>query len=348
MAADMSVSDFPKVTVLMPVYNAAPFLAEAMRSILDQTFQDFEFLIIDDGSTDDSAAIIGACTDSRIRLAGNGRNLGLVASLNRGLELARGEYVARMDADDISLPERLERQVRFMDAHPQVGVCGSWVRLFPEKHAGIWKLPETFEDIRCWQFHTVGVAHPSVMLRRKFFREHALWYDPQYRHIEDYELWGRAMQHMQFANIPQILLEYRMSSGQICATHAEEQKAAVAPLRLRRVRELGIEPTAEEQVLHELIMNVELPPAGESLDRAEAWLLRLERANRNSSVYAPACFSRRLQQIWFSICERFAGASSCSLGRCLGSPLWSTVPFPAWHRLRALGAWMSRRSGKTP
>lgn len=343
MAADMTASVSPKVTVLMPVYNAAPFMAEAMRSILSQTFRDFEFLIIDDGSTDDSVAIIEACKDSRIRLVGNGRNLGLVASLNRGLELARGEYIARMDADDISLPERLERQVRFMDAHPQVGVCGSWVRFFPEEHARIWKLPEVFEDIRCWQFHTVGVAHPSVMLRREFFREHALQYDPQFRHIEDFELWGRAMRSMQFANIPQVLLEYRVSAGQICAVHAREQQAAAAPLRLQRVRELGIEPTAEEQALHELIMNGDLPPERNYLDRAEAWLLRLERANRSCALYAPTCFSRRLQQIWFSICDRFAGASSCSLGRCLGSPLWSTVQPSAWHRLRALGAWVMRK-----
>lgn len=336
----MSVSACPRVTVLMPVYNAAPFLPEAIRSILDQTFTDFEFLIIDDGSSDESVAIIGAYKDSRIRLVCNGANLGLVATLNLGLEIARGEYIARMDADDISLPERLERQVHFMDENPKVGVCGCWVKFFPEQHAKVWKLPEYFDDIRCWQFHTVGVAHPAVMLRRKFFCEYLLRYDPKYQHIEDFELWDRAMRHMQFANIPQVLLKYRISTDQICAVHAKEQQVAAAVLRLKHVRELGVEPSEDEQLLHEMIMNGELPHEREYLCRVEAWLLRLEHANRTSKLYNMTCFSRRLQQLWFSTCIGLSVRGDCLLWRCIRSPLWATVQYSLWHRLRAIGAWV--------
>lgn len=343
MASDMTTPVFPRVTVLMPVYNAAPFLAEAIRSILFQTFTDFEFLIIDDGSTDESVAIIEACQDSRIRLVSNGSNLGLVASLNRGLDLARGEYIARMDADDISLPERLERQVHFMDDHPKVGVCGCWVRFFPEEPGNIWRLPERFDDIHCWQFHTVGVAHPSVMLRRRLFVELGLRYDPSYRHIEDFELWDRAMRHMQFANLPEVLVKYRVSANQICTIHAKEQQVAAAVLRLKHLRELGIEPAADEQVLHEMIMNGELSPELEYLGRVEAWLLRLEYVNRINRLYNPNCFSSRMLQLWFSICEGLSGRGACSLWRCLRSPLWTTVQYSLWHRLRALGAWVMRK-----
>jgi glycosyltransferase involved in cell wall biosynthesis len=115
----------PRITVLMPVHNGEPYLDASVRSILGQTYGDFEFLVIDDGSTDGSARILRAYQDPRFRIVENGRNLGVVETLNRGLSLSRGEYVARMDCDDESLPERLERQVSFLDSHPEVGVLGT-------------------------------------------------------------------------------------------------------------------------------------------------------------------------------------------------------------------------------
>jgi len=118
----------PTVSVLMPVFNGEQFLRPAMNSILNQTFTDFEFIIVDDGSTDHSREILNSYTDSRVRLICNESNIGLTDSLNRGLEAASGNYIARMDQDDISLPERLAKQVAFMDSHPEVGVCGTWAK----------------------------------------------------------------------------------------------------------------------------------------------------------------------------------------------------------------------------
>jgi glycosyltransferase involved in cell wall biosynthesis len=333
----------PRVTVLMPVYNGERFLCEAIESILRQTFTDFEFLIINDGSTDSSIDIIQSYNDHRISLVNNDCNHGLVASLNRGFQLAQGEYIARMDADDISRPERLELQVGFLDANSPVGVCGSWVRYFPMANNNVWKLPEHSEEIRCRQFHTVGVAHPAVMMRRRFFTEYGLFYDPLYCHIEDFELWGRAIQYMDFANIQKVLLDYRISPDQICAMHGAEQLAAIAPLRLDQVRKLGIEPTLDEQQLHEMIMNNAIPQEPENLDRSEQWLRQLESANRAAGTYQADLFSRRLLDIWFSICVSLADASACSLKRCLMSPLWSTVNPSVLLRMRACGAWALRK-----
>jgi len=330
----------PRVSVLMPVYNGERFLHEAINSILGQTFADYEFLIINDGSVDKSIDIIKSYSDKRIHLVNNESNLGLVASLNKGFGLARGEFIARMDADDVSRPERLAQQVCFMDDNPLVGVCGSWVQYLSKADRSVWKLPKESEEIRCWQFHTVGVAHPSVMLRRRFFCEHALRYDPQYRHIEDYELWGRAIRYMKFANIQKVLLDYRISSGQICALHSAEQHEAIVPLRLQRLRELGIEPTPDLQQLHEMIMNGVLPSGPEQLDQAEQWLIQLESANRETGVYSVQLFSRRLLDIWFSNC---VADSSCTLRRCLMSPLWSTIHHSIWHQTRAFGAWIIRK-----
>lgn len=327
----------------MPVYNGENYLRNAIESILGQKFTDLELLIINDGSTDTSVAIIQSFRDSRIRLVHNVTNEGLVASLNRGLTLARGEYIARMDQDDISMPVRLTKQVRFMDNNPHIGVCGSWVRYISKANHNVWKLPERSEEIRCYLFNAVGVAHPSIILRRQLFIELGLFYNPDFQYIEDYELWGRAIQHMEFANIQEVLLNYRISPGQICATYGSEQLKKVAFLRLQRVRELGIDPTQEEQQLHEMIMNNAMLPESESLDRAERWLLQLESANRAAGTYPADIFSQRLLAIWFSICISLADASVCSSKRCLLAPLWNTASASSWQRLRALGSWVVRR-----
>ena len=120
----------PKVTVLMPVYNARFYLSKAISSIINQTFKDFEFLIFNDGSTDNSADIIYSYNDRRIRFFNSEQNFGYVYHLNYGIEIAKGEYIARMDADDISFPTRLEKQVAFMDKNPEVGVCGTWFKIY--------------------------------------------------------------------------------------------------------------------------------------------------------------------------------------------------------------------------
>lgn len=333
----------PRVTVLMPVFNGVQYLAEAIQSVLQQTFTDFEFLIIDDGSTDNSLAVIRGFDDLRIRLVSNENNLGLVATLNMGLNFATGEYIARMDQDDICRSDRLSKQVNFMDENLNVGVCGSWVRVISRSNNYIWKLPGRSEEIRSWLFTAVGVAHPSVMIRRQLFIKNELFYDPMFKYIEDYELWVRAIQHMDFANIEEPLLDYRISPGQMCARYSAEQLVAVAPLRLQRVRELGVEPSQAEQQLHEMIMNGTVPHDSAYLDRAEQWLKLLDCANRSVGVYSVDSFSRRILDIWFSTCLRLADTSVCSWWRCLYSPLWSGTNASTWSRLRAFGAWTLRR-----
>lgn len=334
-----------RVTVLLPVYNGAPFLREALDSIFAQTFRDFELLVIDDGSTDGSDRIAESYNDPRLRLVRNGANLGLVTTLNKGLRMAQGEYVARMDADDISLPHRLATQVRFLDRNPTVGVCGSWVRFIPREFNYVWKLPATSEEIRCRQFHGVGVAHPSVMLRKCLFLHHGLFYDPAYAYIEDYELWGRAMQVTQFANIREVLLHYRVSHGQVCGRHRADQLAAVAPLRLQRLQALGIDPTPAEHELHEAIMNDRLPLQAEFLNGAEQWLLRLDCANRRYGGYKAGLFSQHLLEIWIGICSSFAVAGLCTWNRCRGSKLFEIARVASWQQLLLYAGWLKHLWG---
>ncbi len=206
----------PIVSVLLPVYNGQPYLEKAVQSILGQTFEDFEFIIINDGSADGSKAVLErfADRDDRIRLV-HQENQGLVPSLNRGLSMAKGRYIARMDADDISLPERLEHQVQFLDSNPEVGVVGTqhvWIGADGEvTHRP--SLP-TDPSFIAWRLLFVTcIVHPSVLARRSLLRRlegYAEWAE----YGEDYELWTRAVLESKFANLPQILLKYRRWDGE--------------------------------------------------------------------------------------------------------------------------------------
>jgi glycosyltransferase involved in cell wall biosynthesis len=224
-----------KVTVLMPVFNSERYLREAIESILNQAYRNFEFLIINDGSTDGSVSIIKSYNDRRIRLIHNERNLGLIHTLNRGIEQSRGHYIARMDADDISLPLRLLRQVAYMERHPDVGICGTWIEYFMGL-SDVIRLPVTDAEIKAHLPILCPMAHPTVMFRTAVVRKYGLWYSHDYPHAEDYELWFRAANVTKLANIPEVLLKYRIHPGQICQTQRGEQQATINNIKARYVR----------------------------------------------------------------------------------------------------------------
>lgn len=220
----------PEVTVLMSVYNGEQYLHEAMQSILDQTFDDFEFLIIDDASNDNSAAIINSFNDKRIRYLRNDKNLGLTASLNKGLILSDGLYIARMDADDISKPTRLEKQVDFMKANPEVGLLGTWFEYYPTGR----KVKSFIEhrDIYAQLFIYNAIAHPTAMLRRSVLIDNKCFYNNKFTKAQDYELWSRLIEITKTANLPEILLLYRVHEGQVSVFSNYEQKIFDAEIKI--------------------------------------------------------------------------------------------------------------------
>ena len=238
----------------MPVYNAQRYLAPAVDSILAQTFGDFEFLIVNDGSTDDSQAILEryAARDPRIRLVSR-PNTGYTVALNQMLATARGEYVARMDADDMSLPRRLERQVEFLDAHPQVLALGAPATIIdPDGDPiGPYEVPPDHETIDAR--HLSGLSgmliHPSAMMRREAVLA-AGGYRPELEPAEDLDLWLRLAEIGRLANLDEVLVHYRVHLGNTTSTRAGLQRrvASAAVAEARRRRGLGpcqpIEPTA--------------------------------------------------------------------------------------------------------
>jgi len=327
----------------MPVYNGTPYLSEAVQSILQQTYSDFEFLIIDDGSTDDSVAVIRQYRDERIRLVRNGANQGLVATLNHGLELARGDYIARMDCDDISEPARLAKQVCYLDQCPDVGVCGSWVRFFPRDKHFVWKFPADHEEIKVQMFCRVSLAHPAVMLRKSVFSGPDLRYASEFAHVEDYDLWTRAMNCTRISNIQQVLLRYRISPSQVCARYGPAQQRATAEVRRRLVVQLGIWPTAVELELHEALMRGEYRRLVSQLAEVESWLLSLVHTNARCRLYDERLFSAKLADLWFHLCCYGAVCKVCNWRRLTDSPLYRGSEPTARTRLRHLFLWLLRK-----
>lgn len=216
----------PAVSVVMPVYNSVKYLAEAIESILNQTFSDFEFLIFDDGSTDGSAQIIKnyAAEDSRILAKYSSVNAGYVKHLNDGIVLARAPYLARMDSDDIALPRRLELQKEFLDRHPEIGVVGSSsIRIDQDGRELGLSRRHSAPSYLFWQsFFVNPLAHPTVMYRETIF-DSAEGYRESKSPAEDYDLWTRVSTSWHLANIEEPLLKYREHNNSVSVLRRETQ-----------------------------------------------------------------------------------------------------------------------------
>lgn len=231
------------VSVIMPAYNAEKYIAAAIDSILGQTYGNFELIIINDCSKDRTEEMIASYDDPRIVYLKNEENLGVAAALNKGLAVAKGKYIARMDADDISLPDRLAKQVAYLDANEAIAVLGTNVESFDE-HGTIstgWSAQDPLQT-KVDMLFACGMAHPSVMMRTAVIRELG-GYDPAFNGLEDYELWCRVLEKHQITTLPDILLRYRVHNSQVTQNQSLRYRELYRALKTRQVRQLGINPT---------------------------------------------------------------------------------------------------------
>ena len=210
-----------RVSVVMSVHNGEKYLRDAIESILGQTFTDFEFIVIDDSSSDGSSEIVAAYTDQRIRFIRNEQNIGLTRSLNKGLELAGGAYIARMDSDDVSLPERLAKQVAFMDANLEVGACGTWALDIDEAGHTIGQRETLVGDQLDNFYWRTSLIHSSSIFR--FSQTHGPWYDPVMPVSQDYDLWLRIRAQLKLSNLSEHLLLYRVHPKSITSVNRDQQ-----------------------------------------------------------------------------------------------------------------------------
>ena len=284
------------ISIIMPVYNGEMYISEAVQSILNQTYTNFELLIINDGSTDQTEEIINGFNDSRIRYIKNPHNLKLIATLNKGLAMATGKYIARMDADDISLPNRLQRQYDFMEANPDVAICGTGYQTLNSEDK--LRNPENHTEIMVGMLNGCPIAHPTVMLRADVLKENNYYYDEKFLHAEDYELWYRIGQHYILANLSEILLYYRKHENSIGSVYSLLQKENDLNIKQLQYENLLKRPlnSREKEAFCELNLNE--PIEFKSFEIINALLIDLFFSNEKNSVLDGNLFADFLVEKW--------------------------------------------------
>ena len=217
----------PLVSVLIPCYNVENYVIESITSILDQTYTNLEIIAINDCSTDSTKEKLKllAKKDSRIQIYNNDVNLKLIKTLNKGIGLCSGEYIARMDADDISLPTRIEKQVHFLNNHPDYDIVSTMFYTFRSgsKKRNLYKNPTLFEDLQAYLLFKNGICHPAAMIRKTLFVEKNLKFEEDYLHVEDYALWSKALYCTKLANLDEALLNYRVHEQQVSTLNNNSQ-----------------------------------------------------------------------------------------------------------------------------
>ncbi len=337
----------PRVTVAMPVYDAAPFLGAAVESLLRQTYADFQLLIIDDGSTDGSGAIADAyaSADRRVRVDHVGHG-GLVAARNRCLDRADSEIIAWADADDVYHRERLARQVAFLDAHPDIGVCGTWVRTVPR--GAVESLPACSDMLRALVLFLTPLHQPTTMMRRDWQARAGLRYDAAFTHAEDYDFWERAADLTRFGTVPQALVHYRHHPHQVSAVHGASQAERAGAIRLRQLVALGLRPTADELAVHDALAAGACGRTPERFEAGRQWLERLRDANRATGRYPEPAFTHVLALRWYRSGAEGVMHGAQVAGAFARAALARELPdfrrrIARLHALRALPRGLSRR-----
>lgn len=294
----------PRISCVLAVSNGETYLPESIQSIQAQTFHDWELIVVDDGSTDRTPQILDHFqrADARIRVYRRSRQ-GLVASLNQGIMAASGEYIARMDADDVSMPERFAMQLEHMDRHHDIGVCGSWIETFGMESCDVVEYPVDDSTIRCQLLFSSSLAHPATMFRRSLILNHHLFYDERAVHAEDYDLWVRASQHTRFANVQAILLRYRIHPRQIGRRYELETEKSSRAIRLSQLARLGINPAPEEALLHHHLSQWRFESSTTFLSSTRAWFDKLINANRLCKVYPEDELVMVLSRRWSEVCS---------------------------------------------
>jgi glycosyltransferase involved in cell wall biosynthesis len=289
------ISTSPKLSIVMPVYNRESYIQSAIDSILNQTFTDFEFIIINDGSQDNTVKLIETYDDSRIKLFHNDRNRGIVYSRNHGLQKVTGHYVGMFDSDDIALPEKFEKQVSFLDQNPEYAMVGAWVKWIDAegKLTGKkWKLPASSPTIPAIMVFRNYFVQSTVVIRRQAIPEGG--YSEGYDIAEDSKMWFDVSLKHKVANMQEYLLHYRMHDDNI--SNMSDKYVDTSKMLITHIlSKLGINATEEELELHLNLKNNNPIRSDSEIKKYEAWLTKIYLANKQLKLYdekgtAISCF----------------------------------------------------------
>lgn len=286
------------VTVLMSVYNTKEeYLRQSIESILQQSFTDYEFIIFNDCSNEKTSKILREYKDKRIRLIENSENRGLTKNLNTGIDLARGKYLARMDADDISLPNRLKIQHSYMEKHPDVDILGGYILSENRKHL-CWRFfPQELRRVNLL-FGNCGIYHPSAFFRMDFLNDNEMRYNEEFDKSQDYELWTRAFRIGKLAVCNKLILYYRRHEGQISVNSvtSRRQKELEEQVRKNLFIEL-LNSIAAQECMQLLNLNKEVISA----DQLSDLFIRMIEQNAKKEIYSAYYLKNELALRWFWI-----------------------------------------------
>ncbi len=282
----------------MSTYNDELYIEESLRSILNQTLADFELIIYDDCSTDHTVEKIRAFHDPRIQLICNEENCGLTKNLNKGLRIARGKYIARMDGDDISEQTRFERQVAFLEEHPSVYLISCHAQNFGESDL-VNRIRGNSEVLRCRMLIRPVFAHPGFMMRRELIEE-GFFYDETFRTAQDYEFAVRAAGTHEIGMVPEILLHYRVHKKQISNTANGNQVTNADRVRQKQLEQLKITLSGEEQQVYHDWVYERKPQSFEEFVEASALLQRFVTANEKTGIYDGRVLEKTLKRLLYT------------------------------------------------
>ena len=298
----------PLVSILMPCYNAEKHLREAMTSIQNQTYKNLEIVAINDCSSDQTSEILHSMAkeDPRIKVYDNDENLKLIKTLNKGIGLCNGEYIARMDADDIALPQRIEKEISFLENHKDHDIVSSLFLAFhtdnPQKKT-LHHNPLKDEELRAYMLFKSGICHPAVMMRKRIFTELGLSFEPDYLHVEDYALWSKAIYKTKIANIGEPLLLYRVHAGQVSSLNEQLQITNKKKVFKIHCEQLSI-PVAED-TLNLYASVAECVPQEQSIEylaACEKFMLMLLQINEKKKFCNTAFLQQMLAIHWLRLC----------------------------------------------
>jgi len=304
----------PIVSVILPVYNGSKYLRQSIDSILCQSLQNFELIILNDGSTDDSKKIIDEYRDSRI-IKVEHANMGLAKTLNVGLEQARGKYIARQDQDDISFPKRLEMQVSYLENKSSLILCGGSAKIIGGGKHKQWNYPQEPGVIHCELLFSNVFAHSSVVFRKESLDRASLRYSNDYPYAEDYEMWVRCSNGHNIANLNDLLLEYRISPSSSSRKNVSIQESSIKRIQESILKRMCISPTNEEWLIHR---RIEYPGNINSLAELksfEQWLLKLKKSNDVNGIFQEETFNHVLAERWWYVC-RYATSMGLNTWYC--------------------------------
>lgn len=298
----------PLVSVLIPCYNVEKYVVESVSSILNQTYKNLEIIAINDCSTDNTGELLQqlASKNSRMKVITNEKNLKLISTLNKGITLCNGEYIARMDADDISLPTRIEKEVDFLENNKDHDIVSTMFYAFRSENPNKKDLhhsPFRDEELRAYMLFRSGICHPAVMIRKRVFTELGLKFETEYLHVEDYALWSEAIYKTKIANIPEPLLLYRVHQHQISSLNEELQTNNKKKVFKIHCNNLGL--PINDDFIDVYASVAECVPSVASIayiDKCEQFMLLLLDINKKSPFCDDNYLHRLLSISWLRLC----------------------------------------------